>query len=52
MKDFQTYVKVQSSGKYNMLDPMAIKATGLTKEKYFNIIQNYVDYEIKFKNDN
>lgn len=51
-EDFCKYLQVQRSGKYNMLDLQAEKAVGISHKKYMNIIQNYVEYEIKFKNDN
>jgi hypothetical protein len=46
---FQKYVNVQKSGKYNMYDPMAQKMTGLNKEDYFEIIENYLTYQTKYK---
>ena len=39
-EQFMSYRKVQKDGKYNMLDPQAIKATGLSEDVYMNIIQN------------
>lgn len=38
---FMSYLEVQKSGLYNMLDPRAIEATGLSKEDYLYIIKNY-----------
>jgi hypothetical protein len=41
MAQFDRYVQVQKSGKYNMLDPMAGAAAGLDKEEHLFIIRNY-----------
>lgn len=42
------YYDVQMGGAYNMLDERALELTGLTKEKYLNIIENYNKYYNKF----
>lgn len=47
-EDFMKYYDVQMGGVYNMLDERALKLTGLTKEKYLNIIKNYNEYYNKF----
>ena len=47
-EDFMKYYDVQMSGAYNMLDERALKLTGLSKEKYLNIIKNYNEYYNKF----
>ena len=36
---FQKYVDVQMGGAYNMLDPRARDATGLSKEIYLEIME-------------
>ena len=43
LHDFKAYVRVQNSNCYNMLDPAALRATGLDKESYFFILKNYFD---------
>jgi hypothetical protein len=40
-EDFQAYVDVQEEGLFNMLAPQARELTGLSKEKYMYIINNY-----------
>ena len=47
-EDFMKYYDVQMGGEYNMLDEHALKLTGLSKEKYLNIIKNYNEYYNKF----
>lgn len=39
--DFKKYLKVQKSAKYNMLDSRARTATGLDRDDYLFVIQNY-----------
>ena len=41
LKDFRTYVNVQKRGRYNMLDPRARAATGLERDRYMFVIENY-----------
>lgn len=40
-RDFRAYVRVQKSGRYNMLDPQARKATGLSQEEFVFVLNNY-----------
>ena len=40
-KQFEAYLRVQKSGKYNMFDPQAKAATGLEKDTYLMIIDKY-----------
>jgi len=47
-EDFMKYYDVQMGGAYNMLDERALNLTGLSKEKYLNIIENYNEYYTKF----
>ena len=47
-EDFMKYYDVQMGRAYNMWDGRALKLTGLTKEKYLNIIKNYNEYYNKF----
>jgi len=44
-EDWKAYKDVQSSGSFNMLSPMAIEMSGLEEEVYFDIIENYSEYE-------
>lgn len=46
IKDFNTYVKVQMRGRYNMFDPRAREATGLSKEEYAFVMDNYSELEV------
>lgn len=39
--DFRAYVRVQESGRYNMLTPNAVRATGLGQDRHFFVIENY-----------
>jgi len=41
MKDFIAYRKVQLGGKYNMFDPRATRATGLSESEYVFVMKNY-----------
>ena len=45
---FRKYVEVQIEGKYNMLTNDAMLATGLSKNDYIEIIQNFVKYYYQF----
>lgn len=40
---FEKYVKVQKSGEFNMImdAPKVMEITGITKEQYIYILQNY-----------
>jgi hypothetical protein len=50
-KQFESYLKVQKSGKYNMFDPKARKATGLEKRIYLSIIDKYGELYQKFSEE-
>ena len=41
MECFRRYVIVQKSNRYNMLTPAAVRATGMSKEEHFFVIENY-----------
>ena len=41
MLNFKKYLAVQKSGRYNMFDPRARQATGLSREEYIFNIENY-----------
>ena len=41
LADFLAFCKVQSSGTFNMLDPRARKAAGLTSGRYLFVLGNY-----------
>ena len=41
LKNFKKYVRVQMGGRYNMFDPRARAATGLSQDEYTFIIKNY-----------
>ena len=44
-EDWKAYKDVQKSGSFNMLSPMAMELSGLEEEVYFDIIENYDEYE-------
>ena len=51
-EQFEAYVKVQKSGKYNMLTQAytAMLEAGLDEETYFEIIRDYTYYNMQFGN--
>ena len=49
--EFKAYFQVQESGDYNMLDNEAIRATGLSKAQYMDILLNYSKYYKQFKTE-
>jgi len=51
-EEFERFVDVQVGGKYNMLDPRARQATGLSKEVYTEILTNYGILKAKFHGGN
>tara|TARA_R100000742_G_C4256606_1_gene74478 strand:- start:658 stop:894 length:237 start_codon:yes stop_codon:yes gene_type:complete len=42
-EDFLEYESIRRGGKYNMLDPMARKISGLSKDQWIAILKNYDD---------
>jgi hypothetical protein len=38
---FRAYVKVQKSGRFNMLDPRAASAAGLSRDQMVFVMSNY-----------
>ena len=42
LKDFAKYVRVQKSGQYNMFDPRARTATGLSRKQFLFVMDNYM----------
>ena len=42
LQDFKAYRKVQMGGKWNMFDPRARRATGLSESEYIFVLKNYV----------
>lgn len=47
-EDFMAYEEVRKRGRFNMFDPNARALTGLSREKYINIITNYGTYMKKW----
>lgn len=41
LKKFDAYERVRQSGRFNMFDPRAIKASRLTKDDYLFVMRNY-----------
>ena len=50
-EQFKAYRRVQNSGEFNMFTPDAILSTGLDKETYFDIIENYSEYKKEYEGD-
>ena len=48
-EQFQQYVRVQKSGMFNMLDPNAVMVSGLDRDTYFEIIENYNELSDKYE---
>lgn len=46
---FDAYEKVRVSGKYNMFDPRALEASGLSKKDYVYVMENYTELSQKYK---
>jgi hypothetical protein len=44
-EDWKAYKDVQKSGSFNMLSPMAMELSGLEEAVYYDIIENYDEYE-------
>ena len=47
--DWEAYRRVQNDGMYNMSSPEAVRASGLDKDVYFQIIEQYDELEEKFE---
>lgn len=47
VRRFRAYEKVRQSGKYNMITDAgaAMDESGLTKDEYFAVVENYGHYE-------
>lgn len=41
LKNFRLYVSVQTGRRFNMMDPRARQATGLSRDDYLFVIENY-----------
>jgi len=41
IRDWKAYEKVRSGGRYNMFDPRAKMAAGLSREDYLFVMSNY-----------
>jgi len=41
LKNFAKYVRVQLSGRYNMFDPRARAAAGMSEDEYIFVMENY-----------
>jgi len=52
-KEFNEYEKVRKSGATNMMNVFkVVELTGLAGEKVYEIMSNYLFYELKFSGDN
>ena len=47
--EWEAYRRVQKTGYYNMLEPDAVRSSGLDKDTYFEIFRNYDKYEENFE---
>ena len=47
---FERYLTIQQNGGYNMLDPMAIALTDLSRREWRYILSNYQKLSQKFTN--
>ena len=41
LQNFKKYVRVQMGGRYSMFDPRARAATGMDKDEYIFVMENY-----------
>lgn len=48
---FLTYERVRREGKYNMFDPNARMLTGLSKEDYIWVMNNYSELNAKYRSE-
>ena len=48
---WEAYRIIQKMGFYNMMSPEAVRDSGLSKDVYFAIIDNYDELEEKFEGD-
>ena len=49
LADFAAYVRVQESNRYNMFDPRAAQAAGLTRDEMVFVMDNYEALEAASK---
>ena len=47
--EWEAYRRVQKTGYYNMLEPDAVRSSGLDRDTYFDIVKNYDTYYEKFE---
>ena len=47
--EWEAYRRVQKTGFYNMLEPDAVRSSGLDRDTYFDIVKNYDTYYEKFE---
>lgn len=47
-EDFEKYLKVQFSGKYNMFDALALRESGLDMDVYIYIMSHYGALKCEF----
>lgn len=49
--EFQAYERVRKSGRWNMFDPRARRATGLTAEEYAEVMRRYSELRAQADRD-
>jgi hypothetical protein len=45
IQNYRNYEHIRAGGKYNMFDPRALAATGLSKDEYMFVMQNFSDLQ-------
>lgn len=49
LKNFAAYVRVQESGRFNMFDPRARLLTGLGRDDYIFVMDNYTELQQQYE---
>lgn len=51
MLQFAAYEKVRSRGRYNMFDPAAMKSSGLDRDQYLFVMENFEALQAQSKEE-
>lgn len=51
MQDFAAYEEVRVEGRFNMLDPRARSLTGLSRDDYVFVMENYHELSLQFQKE-
>jgi hypothetical protein len=49
LKHFAAYEKVRSSNRYNMMDPRARRATGMERDDFLFVIENFEALQFEYR---